>query len=65
MKARGPPPLHEGGERAPLPRGPHVASPTPTPTPYIVFRGEKNHREEFFVFYDMEPPPSLKTSREG
>ena len=25
----------------PLPRGPPVASPTPTPTPYIEFRGEK------------------------
>ena len=27
--------------RAPLPRGPPGASPTPTPTLYIVFRGEK------------------------
>ena len=26
---------------APLPRGPPVASPTPTPPPYIEFRGEK------------------------
>ena len=27
--------------RAPLPRGPPVASPTPTPPPYIEFQGEK------------------------
>ena len=70
MKARGPPPLHEGGGRAcplerPLPRGPPGASPTPTPTLYIVFRGEKNQREEFIAFYDTEPPPSPKTSWEG
>ena len=49
----------------PLPRGPHVASPTPTPTPYIVFRGEKNQREEIIAFYDTEPPPSPNLSREG
>ena len=49
----------------PLPRGPPVASPTPTPTSYIVYRGEENQREEFIVFYDTEPPPSPKTSREG
>ena len=46
--------------RAPLPRGPPVASPTPTPPPYIEFRGEKNQREEFIAFYDMKPPPSPK-----
>ena len=51
----------------PLPHGPLGAPPTPTPTPtlYIVFRGEKNQREEFIAFYDTEPPPSPKTSREG
>ena len=64
MKAGGPPPLHEGGG-APLPSGPLVASPTPTPTPYIMFQGEKNQREEFIAFYDTEQPPSPKTSREG
>ena len=37
----GPPPVHEGGGRAPLPRGPPVAPPTSTPTPYIRVRGEK------------------------
>ena len=47
----------------PLPRGPPVDS--PTPTPYIEFQGEKNQREEIIAFYDTEPPPSRKTSREG
>ena len=51
--------------RAPLPRGPPVASPTPTPPPYIEFWGEKNQREEVIAFYDTEPLPSPKTSREG
>ena len=51
--------------RAPLPRGLPVASPTPTPPPYIEFRGEKNQGEEIIAFYDTEPPPSPKTSREG
>ena len=60
----GPPPVHEGGD-LPLPRGPPVASPTPTPTPYIEFRGEKNQGEEIIAFYDTEPPPSPKTSRAG
>ena len=62
--SRGPPPVHEGGAR-PLPRGPPDAPPTSTPTPYIHFRGEKNQREGFIAFYDTEPPPSPKTSREG
>ena len=30
-----------------------------------MFRGEKNQGEEFIAFYDTEPPPSPKTSREG
>ena len=64
-------PLHEGGGRAyhpgraPLPRGPPGAPPTSTPTPSIRVRGEKNQREGFIAFYDTEPPPSPKTSREG
>ena len=47
MKARGPPPVHEGGGHAcppracPLPHGPPGAPPTPTPTLYIWFQGEK------------------------
>ena len=67
----GPQPVHEGGGAcAPLGRAPYLvgplgASPTPTPTLYIVFWGEKNQREEFITFYDTEPPPSPKTSREG
>ena len=51
--------------RAPLPRGPPGAPPTSTPTPYIRVRGEKNQRERFIAFYDMEPLPSPKLSREG
>ena len=49
----------------PLPHGYPVASPTTTPPPYIEFRGEKNQREKIIAFYDTEPPPSPKTSREG
>ena len=68
---RGPTPCPRGwGVRLPpwarpLPRGPPDAPPTSTPTPYIHFRGEKNQREGFIAFYDTEPPPSPKTSREG
>ena len=51
--------------RAPLPRGPLGDPPTPTPTLYICFRRETNQREEIIAFYDTEPPPSPKTSREG
>ena len=67
----GPHPVHEGGGRAPppghapLPGGPPGDPPTPTPTLYICFRREKNQREEIIAFYDTEPPPSPKTSREG
>ena len=67
----GPHPVHEGGGRAcpprhaPLPRGPPVAPPTSTPTPYIHVQGEKIKGEGFIAFYDMEPPPSPKLSREG
>ena len=49
----------------PLPRGPPNTPPTSTPTPYIRVRGEKNQRERYILFYDMEPPPSPKLSREG
>ena len=51
--------------RAPLSRGPPGPPPTSTPTPYIHVRGEKNQREGFIAFYDTEPPPSPKLSREG
>ena len=66
-----PHPVHEGGGRVPSPwvrplsRGPPDAPPTSTPTLYIPFRGDKNQRESFIAFYDTEPPPSPKTSREG
>ena len=49
----------------PLPCGPPNAPPTSTLTPYIHFQGEKNQGEGFIAFYDTEPPPSPKTSREG
>ena len=62
-EGQGPTTLPRGWGARPLPRGPPVAS--PTPTPYIEFRGEKNQREEIIAFYDMQPLPSPKTSREG
>ena len=71
IKTRGPTPRPRGwGARPPpwarpLSRGPPDAPPTSTPTPYIRVRGEKNQREGFIAFYDTEPPPSPKTSREG
>ena len=71
IKTRGPTPCPRGWGRAsspwarPLSRGPPDAPPTSTPTPYIRVRGEKNQREGFITFYDTEPPPSPKTSREG
>ena len=49
----------------PLPRWPPRDPSTPTPTPYIGFRGEKNQREGFIAFYDTEPSPSPNLSREG
>ena len=67
----GPYPSQEGGGRAlppghgPLSRGPPGPPLTSTPTPYIRTRGEKNKREGFIKFYDMEPPPSPNLSREG
>ena len=68
---RGPTPWPRGWGRAlppwarPLPRGPPGAPPTSTPTLYIHFQGEKNKGDIFIMFYDTEPPPSPKTSREG
>ena len=61
----GPHPVHEGGGRAPLPRGPPEAPSASTPTLYIHVRGEKHQREGFIAFYDTEPPPSPNISREG
>ena len=65
IQVRGASTCPRGWGRALLPRGPPVAPPTSTPTPYIRVRGEKNQRERFIAFYDTEPPPSPKTSREG
>ena len=65
IKARRPTPFPRGWGARPLPRGPPRAPPTSTPTPYIRVRGEKNQRERFITFHDMEPPPSPKLSREG
>ena len=65
MKTRGPTPYPQGWGARPLPRGPPGSPPTSTPTLYICFRGEKNQREGFIAFYDTEPPPSPKISREG
>ena len=63
-------PTRVGGAPTPLgrpllSRGPPEAPPTSTPTLYIHVQGEKNQREGFIAFYDTEPPPSPKTSREG
>ena len=65
IKTRGPTPCPRGWGVRPLPRRPPQAPPTSTPTLYIHVRGEKNQREGFITFYDMEPPPSPKHSREG
>ena len=51
--------------RTPLSHGPPAAPPTSTPTPYIPSHGEKKQRGSFIAFYDTEPLPSPKTSREG
>ena len=56
-----PPPIG----RTLLSRGPPGPPPTLTPTPYIPSRGEKNQRESFIAFYDMEPPPSPNLSWDG
>ena len=58
-------PYPRGWGAHPLPRGPPGCPPTPTPTSYIGFRGEKNQRERSIAFYDTEPPPSPKLFREG
>ena len=60
----GPHPSHEGGDAPPYLVCPLVPLGLQLQL-YILFRGEKNQREEYIVFYDREPPPSPKTSREG
>ena len=62
----GPPPVHEGGERAcppgraPLPRGPPDAPPTSTPTPYICVRGEKIREKDSSRFTIRSRRQALK-----
>ena len=72
----GPHPVHEGGGRAPLPRGPPDAPPTSTPTPYIHFLREKikekdssrfmirSHRQALF-FLGRADLKSVRGSGEG
>ena len=69
MKTRGAHPCHEGGGAPPRAR-PYLVGPLETSQLqlqlYITAFGEKkNRREEIIAFYDTEPPPSPKTSREG
>ena len=64
IKTRGPTPCPRGCW-APLPRGPPEAPAMSTPTLYIHVQGEKNQREGFIAFYDMEPTPSPNLHREG
>ena len=66
----GPHPVHEGGGApAPLGRAPYLVGPLELLGPqlqlYIFGFEEKKKEEGFIVFYDTEPPPSPKTSREG
>ena len=67
----GPHPVHEGGGRAcPPRRAPYLVGPLTLHRPQLqlhifTFGEKKNKREGFIVFYDTEPPPSPKTSREG
>ena len=71
MKARGPPPAHEGGGRACPPRvrpylvGPLLPLRLQLHLHILSFNEKKNQREEIITFYDTESPPSPKTSREG
>ena len=67
MKTKGPTPLPRGWgapPRAhPLPHGPPVAFPTPTPTPYIVFRGEKIREKKSSRFTIRSRRQALKPLR--
>ena len=70
MKTRGPHPSHEGGGApAPLGRAPYLVGPLELLRPqlqlYIFAFGEKNKGEGFITFYNTEPLPSPKISREG
>ena len=70
MKARGPTPCPRGWEAPPLGRPPYLVGPLVAlrrqlQLHILAFGEKKNQREEIIAFYDMEPPPSPKLSREG
>ena len=60
MKTRGPTTYPRGWGRAPLPRGPPVAPPTSTPTPYIHVRGEKIREKDSSRFTIRSHRQALK-----
>ena len=66
----GPHPVHEGGG-APAPLGAPLASWAPWCSTDLKSNsiyscsGRKKKGEGYIAFYDMEPPPSPKLSREG
>ena len=57
------------GARLPPGRAPCLVGPLELHGPqlqlHIFVFGEKNQREGFIMFYDTEPPPGPKLSREG
>ena len=70
MKTRGPTPYARGWGHACPPRArPYLVGPLELLRPqlqlYIFAFGEKEQRDGFIMFYDTEPLPSPKTSREG
>ena len=71
MKARGAHHLsmRVGGAPGPLGRAPYLVGPLlPLRLQlhlHILSFEQKKQREEIIAFYDTEPPPSPKTSREG
>ena len=64
MKARGPPPVHEGGGTSPTSWAPWRSSDLNSNSIYLVSE-RKNQREEFIAFYDTELPSSPVLPREG
>ena len=76
MKSRGPHPVHEGGRcayppgRTPCLVGPLMPTDVHLDSIYSLsgrkkFGEKKIQGEGFITFYDTEPPPSPKLSREG
>ena len=56
---------HEGGGAPPYLVGPLVPLWLQLQLHILCFGERKNQREGFIAFYNTEPPPSPKTSREG